>query len=73
MDKLLLSLNKLLNALPFNGDKTTLGLVLKIMLPILVAKFPFILLYADTLDSLAEVLVALGLTHKTLKQFVKKK
>lgn len=71
MDELLMQSDKLLSMLPFNGDKTVIGAGLKVLLPVLVAKFPVLLLVSPILDGVATGLVAFGLIHKGVKGFKK--
>lgn len=67
MDSVLSTADKLLSLLPFNGDKTTLGLAVKALLPIAVAHFPVLITVAPIVSTIADIAVALGLTHKVVK------
>ena len=60
-------LDRLLSLLPFNGDKTTLSLAAKLMLPPLMVKFPFLSLAGPLLGALADLGIAVGVFHKAVK------
>lgn len=68
MEKLKSTLNSLLSQLPFNGDKTTIGLAINALLPVAVAKFPVLLALEPALYGLSLILTGVGLVHKTVKQ-----
>jgi hypothetical protein len=65
-------LESLLAKLPFDGDKTSIGAGIQILLPILVAKFPALLLLEPALNGFSLVLTGVGLMHKALKAARKK-
>jgi hypothetical protein len=67
METLVNAADKVLGLLPFNGDKTVIGLALKYVLPVACAKFPFLLVVAPIVDHVADALVSLGLAHKGIK------
>lgn len=68
MDALINFSDKLLSMIPFNGDKTIMGAGLKLMLPIAVAHFPFLIVIAPYLDGTADFLLSTGLVHKFVKK-----
>jgi len=67
MGELQRSLDRLLSLLPLNGNKTLVGAMLKLVLPLAVAKFPPLLVAAPIVEGLAEVLIGAGLMHKGVK------
>lgn len=67
MQKMLGVMDRLLALLPFNGDKTAIGAGMQILLPILVAKFPIILMAEPAMDALSLTLTGIGLFHKAIK------
>lgn len=67
MKDLLTSLDDLLAALPFNGNKTAIGAVAQLVLPVAAAYFPPLLVAAPVISGLAQLITALGLFHKAVK------
>lgn len=67
MNQLLSAADKLFSLLPFNGDKTILSLAAKFALPIAVAHFPILIAIAPALDALADLGLAIGVSHKLVK------
>ena len=73
MEKLQLSLNKLLSSLPFDGSKTTIGLAINALLPLIVVNFPQVLVVEPVISAVATTLTALGILHKAVKETTKNK
>lgn len=67
MDAVVDAFDKVLSLLPFNGDKTTIGLAVHALLPLLTAYFPASAVIAPAVSAVADCLVGLGLFHKTIK------
>ena len=61
------ALDRLLAALPANGNKAVIGMAVKALLPVFVSFFPQALLAAPFLDAAANVVIAIGLAHKGVK------
>ncbi len=73
MSKLFELTDRLLALLPFNGDKTTIAVGLKLSLPIAVAHFPVLLAAAPVVEAALDFLIATGLIHKFAKAAAPKK
>jgi hypothetical protein len=73
MDNLTAFADKLLSFLPFNGNKTLVGMTVKALLPAAVAACPPLLVAAPFLNAAADFLITTGLAHKVAKKLAPKK
>lgn len=67
MDAVVDAVDNILSLLPFNGDKTVIGLALHALLPLVTGYFPAAAVIAPAVSALADCLVGLGLFHKAVK------
>lgn len=68
MQKFKESLDRLLSALPFNNNKTTVGLAINALLPFVATTFPAVLSLEPVIAAAATVLTGIGLLHKAIKE-----
>ena len=69
MEKFAAALDDLLSKLPGNGSKTVVGAGLNILLPLLLAKFPMLLMLQPALSGVSLAITGLGMLHKAVKAF----
>lgn len=72
MEEIMSAFDDLLAKLPFNGNKTAIGGVAHVLLPVAVTLVPPLAAAAPILQGASALLVALGLLHKGVKAVAKK-
>ena len=67
MEEFFSTLDDKLAKLPFNGNKLSISLAIKLALPLLAAQFPPLVALLPVLDPLIDLAIAISGTHKAVK------